>query len=914
MSSLLYRIGSFCARRARGVIALWIILLVALGATAVAWGGSLENDFSIPGSPSQQGIDTLELRFPPASGATAQLVYGAPEGEQIDDDPYRSDVDDALERVRDIDLVASVDDPFESAFSLSENGQYALVTVQFEVPFGEVPSETLDEVQEAATVEGVTLDVGGQAYTTAGAGLSPTELVGLIIAFVVLLVTFGSALAAGIPLMMAIVAVGIAFAGIFVTAALTPVSSATPSLALMIGLAVGIDYALFILSRHRYELSRGVTVREAIASATATAGSAVAFAGITVIIALTALTVANIPFLSVMGLAAAATVATAMVATLTFLPALMSVFGEKLRPKRAIANRPPSRLARTWIGVTKRHPIMTIVVASGLLLALLIPVADLRLALTDNGSEEPGTPARDTYDLIAEEFGPGYNAPLIVTADIITSTDPLGTIEAIEADLLAREGVAGITRSTPNPGADMALFRVIPEHAQGDQRTIDFVHDLRADAPAIEAENEVTDLTVTGVTAVSIDTSERLNAALIPFAIIVVGLSFLLSLLVFRSIAIPLKATFGFVLSASAAFGVVSAIYSWGWLADFLNVQAVGPVISFFPIILISVLFGLSMDYEVFLVARIREDYIRTGDATHAIDEGYRQSQSVVNAAGIIMIAVFVAFIPHGSAEVKPIAIGLAVGVFVDAFIVRMSLARSILYLLGDRAWWLPKWLDRRLPHLDVEGAAVEADLHVRETAEIEGEYAVRSADPAIDLRPGDRGWYVEPHDQTRHRFTAAIAGRSAAPEGLVVLGRAMPAGRGDARRAVALLTATPFADTVPSHESAETVVTRYLIGRGMRDRSPSRVSEILVRAGVPEARTDWTLLHKRLLDLALAEAAGVSLLVVDDLDVGLSPAHAGELERAAWASPIPTVLFAARGDSHLPHDRAELVEGAQSR
>lgn len=911
MSSLLYRLGSFCARRSRWVIAVWLVMLVALGASAVVWGGSLEDDFSIPGSPSQEGIDTLESRFPQASGATAQLVFGAPEGARIDTAPYRSEVDDALERVREVPLVADADDPFESDFSVSGDGQFALVTVQFDVPPGELSVDTLTEVQDAAAASGVTLDVGGQAYTSRGVGLSPIEAVGLVIAFLVLLVMFGSALAAGIPLVMSIVGVGISFAGILVAAALMPVSTATPSLALMIGMAVGIDYGLFILSRHRYELSQGVAVREAVARASATAGSAVTFAGVTVIIALAALSVAGIPFLQVMGLAAAATVATAMLSTLTFLPAMLSVFGERLRPKRSIANRPDSRLSRAWIGITKKHPIMTIVVTSGLLLALLIPAADLRLALTDNGSADPGTPARETYDLIAEEFGPGYNAPLIVTADIITSTDPLGTVDAIEADLLGRDGVAAVTRATPNPSADLALFRVIPEHPQGDQRTIDLVHTLREDAPGIEDEFDVSDLTVTGITAVSIDTSERLTAALLPFALIVVGLSFLLSLLVFRSIAIPLKATFGFVLSASAAFGVVSAIYSWGWFADLLHVQALGPVISFFPIMLISVLFGLSMDYEVFLVARIREEFVRSGDPIHAVDEGYRQSQAVVNAAGIIMIAVFVAFIPHGSAAVKPLAIGLAVGVFVDAFIVRMSLARSILYLLGARAWWLPRWMDRRLPALDVEGAAVEADLHVRAVAEIEGERALKCLQPPMDVRPGERGWYVEPDDLVRHRVTSAIAGRAPAPAGLVVLGHAMPAGKARARRDVVVMTSTPFCDTVEPQVSSSGVITRYLIGRGLRDRSRARVAQILHTAGVPADRRTWTELDKRRLDLALAEASGACLLIVDDLDRGLSVGDSEVLRDAASSSAIPTVVFAVRRMPSPEGEPAAVTEGA---
>lgn len=892
---MLYRLGRFCARRARWVIAVWLTALIAIGTGAALWGGTLEDDFSIPGSSSQQGIDTLEARFPQASGATAQLVYGAPDGQEISDDPHRGSVEDALDAVREVDLVADVDDPFESSDSISPDGQYALVTVQFDVGVGELPADLLSEIEVAAEADGLSLSPGGQAYSSRGVGLSAVEAVGLVIAFLVLLLTFGSALAAGIPLIMALVGVGVSFGGILIFASLAPVSTATPSLALMIGLAVGIDYGLFILSRHRSELAGGAPVAEATGRSVATAGSAVAFAGITVIIALSGLSIAGIPFLSLMGFAAAGTVGLAMLSTLTFLPALLTVFGERLRPKQPRKQKRESRLGRLWVGITKRHPITTVVVSSGLLLMLLVPAASLRLALNDNGSADPGTDARETYDLIAEEFGDGYNAPLIVTADIITSTDPLGTIDAIEADLAAMDGVAAVTRSTPNPGADLALFRLIPDHSQGDQRTIDLVHDLRDSGPDIEDEHDVSDVTVTGITAVSIDTSERLTSALIPFAIVVVGLSFLLSLLVFRSIAIPVKATLGFILSASAAFGVVSAIYSWGWLVDLLNVQATGPVISFFPIMLISVLFGLSMDYEVFLVARIREEYVRTGNAELAVDTGYRQSQTVVNAAGIIMIAVFLAFIPHGSATVKPLAIGLAVGVFVDAFIVRMSLARSILYLLGDKAWWLPRWLDRRLPHLDVEGEALESNVRVQERAAVEGEWAIHSDLPPIAVRRGERGWYVEPDDSTRHRHLAQVAGRTGPNADLVVLGQAMPAGLATARRKVALSTAETFADSVPTGVDAVGVARRYLLSHGVRATSKRRLRQLLADAGLPEQRHEWAALDERLLEVVLAEHAGVELLLIDDLDVGLSPAESTALQRFAAQTTVPTVLLAAR-------------------
>jgi RND superfamily putative drug exporter len=906
VSSLLYRLGLFVARRRRWVIAVWLVILVGVGGATVAFGGDLEDDFSIPGSSSQQGIDTLELRFPEASGASGQLVFGAPPGSRIGDEPSRSSVEDALERVRDVEHVSDVDDPFEDAASISPDGRFALVTAQFDIPNGEVTDEMRVALEEAGDPEGsVTVDFGGQIYTDRGVGLSPTEAVGVVIAFLVLLITFGSVLAAGLPLIMTLVGVGVSFGGILLTAAVMPVSTATPSLALMIGLAVGIDYGLFILSRHRRELATEVPVHEAIARSLATAGSAVTFAGATVIIALVGLTVAGIPFLGVMGLAAAGTVAMAMVSTLTFFPALLVVFGERLRPKprrkRGAAAGPntQSKLSRTWIGVTKGHPIASIVVTSGVLLLLLIPAAELRFALNDNGTADPGTQARTTYDLIAEEFGSGYNAALVVTADIISSTDPLGTVDDIEADLAAVDGVAAVTRATPNPGADLALFRVIPEHRQGDERTIDLVHTLREEAPEFESEHDVTDFTVTGITAVSIDTSERLTAALLPFGLIVAGLSFLLSMIVFRSIAIPIKATVGFALSISAAFGVVGAVYGWGWGAELLNVQATGPVISFFPIMVIGILFGLSMDYEVFLVARIREEYVRTGDAEHAIDEGYRQSQTVVNAAGIIMIAVFVAFIPEGSATLKPLAIALAVGVFVDAFVIRMTLARAVLYLLGRRAWWLPGWLDRRLPHLDVEGAALEANIRVRERAERDGERVVRSIDPPLDIAAGDFASYADPDDQRRREVTAAIAGWGPAAPGLEVLGQAMPAGRSRASRYVVRTTAESFASRVPPRVGGVGVVRRYLLSRGQLFPSRARLDEILAAAELPAERSHWSLLDQRRLDLVLADAVDAQLVIVDDIDVDVTDEESDTL--ASWAAElsVPTILIAGRAPAY---------------
>ncbi len=590
-----------------------------------------------------------------------------------------------------------------------------------------------------------------------------------------------------------------------------------------------------------------------------------------------------------------------------------------LKPKSSSAQRQPFAAAHHRA------------VLAGTVLALLvvaIPVTDLELALPDNGTSEPGTPARETFDLIADAFGPGYNAPLIVTADMITSTDPRGTVDHLADELRGLDGVATVTRATANPGADMALVRIIPESAQSDPQTHALVEEIRDAAPRIERETGVSDLVVTGVTAVSIDVSARLTAALLPFALVVVGLSFLLAMVVFRSVAIPLKATLGFVLSVGAAFGTVSAVYSWGWLTDLLNVQATGPVLSFLPIIAMGVMFGLSMDYEVFLVSRIREEYVRVGDAQQAIRVGYRDSGKVVNAAGVIMIAVFAAFVPHGSSTIKPIAIALTAGVFVDAFVVRATLARAVLVILGDRAWWMPRWLDQHIPQLDVEGAALEKAVAASRRSEQHGLAAAHVADatvtvrgrdplpvPDLTARPGEVLLLTEPDDDTRAATTALLTGRVAVVTGTVeVLGTVQPQEAARLRRMSALCAGVPFADTVPDGDLSS-VVRLFHIARGTRHHGRGGIASVVGRAEALRSlvarqprsgRLTWTTrtpvamldaFERRLLDLALADAVDARLVVVDDLDVGLPPGESAELAAAAasLAGGARTVVLASR-------------------
>jgi putative drug exporter of the RND superfamily len=801
MSSSLYRLGRLMARRAKLVLVVWLVAFVGASLLAAGAGGELQDDLTIPGTESQAGIDVLERQFPEAAGTSGQVLFVAPD----DVRDHQREIRAVLARVEAVDHVVLASDPFgkqERDLALSGDGRHALSQVQLDIPLEELDERTLEALTEAAgsVPDGSELqvDLGGSIFTETTVHLSITEVLGVVVALVVLAVTFGSLLAAGMPILTAVVGVGVAMAGILTAAAVTGISSSTPTLALMIGLAVGIDYALFIVSRHRGQLVSGMDVEESIARSSATAGSAVIFAGATVVIALSGLVVARIPFLAVMGFAAAAAVAVAVLVALSVVPALLAVAGERLRP------RPGSRAAKhavveagethtlgaRWVGLVTRVPALTVALVVVGLAVVALPAKDLALALPDNGTAPPGSTERVTYDKVTQAYGAGHNAPLLVTVDIIRSRDPLGVMDGLADDIERIEGVEAVALSTPNRKADLGIVQIIPETAQSDPATAELVREIRSRADELEQKYDVEDLLVTGHTAVAIDVSDRLGGALLPFGVVVVGLSLLLLTVVFRSIAVPVKATLGYLLSVAASFGAVAAVFEWGWLADELNVSRVGPVISFMPIILMGVLFGLAMDYEVFLVSRMREEYVHFGDAKRAIHKGFTSSARVVTAAAVIMISVFAAFVPNSDAAVKPIAFGLAVGVFVDAFLVRMTLVPAVLALLGDRAWRLPGRLDRRLPVLDVEGAGLEHHLDHEAWTRTHGTAAVRAEDARLVdehgspvfahvdtvVRPGEL-LVVRTDDRiARRALLAALAGRLDVTGGrLVVLDRVLP-------------------------------------------------------------------------------------------------------------------------------------------
>ena len=729
MASLLARLGR-AAYRHRGLVSVaWLAILGAVVALLLGLGSSFDDEFTIPGSESQDALDQLAEVSPGAAGIGAQIVFVAPDGSTVADPAVAAAIEEVVAEASQAPQVDSVISPFDSS-AISPDGRAALATVQYDVAQGELEPASLDALQEttaAASQAGLEVAVGGNAFGTTAVEIGPTELIGVVVAVLVLVLTFGSLLAAGMNLLTALVGIGVGMGALLLTSNVITLSSTAPTLALMIGLAVGIDYTLFILSRHRSQLAAGMDPEESAARAVGTAGSAVVFAGLTVVIALSGLAVVGIPFLTVMGVGAAGTVLVA----LTLLPALLGFAGNRLapRPGSRAARREAADADRTggatpsagarWTRLVTRRPLVTVLAVLAGLAVLAIPAPQLQLALPDNSTASPESPQRQAYDLISESFGPGLNGPLVV---LVADLDPATAEQSVAAITAAvggvptgtpgefRGGLDDVAYAQPNllPDGTAAIVTVIPESGPQEEATNALVADLRDLAPDLEAETGA-DLAVTGQTAVAIDVSDRLGEALLPFALVVVGLALVLLLLVFRSILVPVKAALGFLLSVGASFGAVVAVFQWGWFSDLLGVPATGPVISFLPIILMAVLFGLAMDYEVFLVSRMREAYVHGAEPREAVVTGGRHAARVVVAAALIMFSVFASFATIDDVIVKAIAFGLAVGILVDAFVVRMTLVPAVLALLGRSAWWLPRWLDRVLPDLDVEGARLGA-------------------------------------------------------------------------------------------------------------------------------------------------------------------------------------------------------------
>ncbi|MFF7280393.1 MMPL family transporter [Streptomyces griseorubiginosus] len=715
MATFLYKLGRLAFRRRHFVALMWVALLTLAGVGAASAPAAGSTSFSIPGTEAQKAFDLLEQRFPGASadGATGRLVFKAPAGEKMTDAANRATVEKTVGELGDGSEVVSVTDPFKTN-AVSKDGTVAYISVSYDAPAMELKDATRDALEKAgdqARDSGLTVEVGGDALQAAAEPGAVGEVVGLAIAAVVLVMTLGSLVAAGLPLLTAIIGVGIGVSTITALAKALDLGDTTSTLALMIGLAVGIDYALFIVSRYRGELAEGRDREEAVGRATGTAGSAVVFAGLTVVIALAGLAVVNVPMLTKMGLAAAGTVVIAVLIALTMIPALLGYAGRKVRPAGEKRGKSPEKpagkpnLGTRWASFVIRRPAAVLLLGVVGLGTIALPVSQLELGLPDDGSQPTSTTQRRAYDLLSEGFGPGFNGPLMIVVDAKDSADPKAAAAMVTDGIKDLKDVVTVTPATFNKAGDTATITVIPDSKPSSAQTEDLVHAIRDDI----ASKADADVLVTGTTAMNIDFSQKLTDALIPYLGLVVGLAFLLLIVVFRSILVPLKAALGFLLSVLAALGAVVAVFQWGWLGGLLGVEETGPIMSMMPIFMVGVVFGLAMDYEVFLVTRMREAYVHGESPSQAVVTGFKHSARVVAAAAVIMMAVFGGFISSSESMIKMIGFGLAIAVFFDAFVVRMAIVPAVLALLGRRAWWLPKWLDRALPNVDVEGEGLRA-------------------------------------------------------------------------------------------------------------------------------------------------------------------------------------------------------------
>lgn len=730
MAQFLYRLGRWSVARRKLVLAMWGALLVAGVVGAATLAGETSDAFTLPGTESQDAIDHLAKEMPGAGGGSATVVFQASEGTDLMAPDAIAAIAETVERLKTAPQVAHVTDPFEAG-SISEDSTIGFSSVAYLLPAAELEEDAklaLEQAPEVARQAGLTVEIGGDVLAeTPEQGTA--ELIGLAAAIIVLLFTFGSLIAAGLPILTALIGVGLGMTGITIATGFTDMSSTAPTLAVMLGLAVGIDYALFIVTRYRQLVATGLDAEESVARAVATAGSAVVFAGATVVIALVALVVVGIPFLTVMGAAAAGTVAIAVFIAITLLPAFLGFTQNSIDRFRVPGTRVHSGLGSDretmglrWGRFVTGRALVVLIVALCAVGVFVFPAARIEMGLPDDGSKSTATSERRAYDLLAKGFGPGFNGPLIIAADLTNADDPEVGLVVLE-EALKLDNVAAVAPAGASESGQTVIYSVIPMSAPSDPATATLVDDIRAAAKGVRADTGIV-AKVTGTAAMNIDITKKLGSALPVYGLVVVGLALVLLTIVFRSILVPIKAALGFLLSVIVSFGATVAVFQWGWLKDVIGLSQPGPIISILPILLLGVLFGLAMDYEVFLVSRIREDYVHSGDARAGIVEGVRHSSRVIMAAGLIMIVVFSAFILSHDPNMKMIGFALAVGVFADAFIVRMTIVPAVLALMGETAWKIPTWLDRLIPNVDIEGAGLTRKLA---TPEAEPAVAVES-------------------------------------------------------------------------------------------------------------------------------------------------------------------------------------------
>jgi putative drug exporter of the RND superfamily len=720
MARWLYRLGTRAVANRRRVVGVWLLAVLALVAVARTSGGEFSEEFGIPGTGSYEAQQVLEARFPEQSGGSARLVLHAPDG-RLDDPDSRAAAEVTLQAVRELPDVAIVGDPFAGlGGALSGDGSIGYADVRYERSIGDLGRDTLTELDHAVDVGrslGLDVELSGElpAYYQSPE-LGGKELVFKVgAALLIMLVAFGSVLAMGLPLGLALLGLASGAALIQLLALVVDVPSSSLLLGVMLGLGVGIDYALFIVTRHRQHLAAGMEVTESIGRAMATAGQAVVFAGVTVIIAIGGLTVAGIPAATIMGASAALVVAVMVVAAITLLPAMLGFAGEGIDRWRvpgikARTESDPDNLWARWARRVAARPWRYLIGSVVVLLLLAMPILDMRLAMPDASTAAEGSTRRAAHELLVEGFGAGFSGPLVLAVEL-PSDGGDGVLITLRDAIAADPAVAQVSPAIPNAAGDAAVLQVTPRDAPQDQSTQDLVHRLRDEVVPAALAGTDGNVHIGGTTAQHIDLTDRAAERLPWFMATIIGLSLVLLAVVFRSVWVPVKAAAMNLLSIGAGYGAVVAVFQWGWGAGLLGLDGAVPVVSMVPMIMFAVLFGLSMDYEVFLLSRTREEYLRTGDNTGSVVAGISSTARVITSAALIMIVVFMGFAMGHNIIVQQIGLGLAVAVLIDATIVRAVLVPSTMVLLGDRNWTLPGWLDRLLPHVDIEGAEAEVEL-----------------------------------------------------------------------------------------------------------------------------------------------------------------------------------------------------------
>ncbi|MGO4348792.1 MMPL family transporter [Paenibacillus sp. MCAF9] len=768
MSTFLYRLGKSAYTKPWYFIISWIAILGVVLAILGVNGIHVTSDMKIEGTESQKVLDQLSAELPEASGGQASIVFTAPKDERLDTPERLSAITKAVNDVYNLEYVINAAElAAKAGASASENaqgsapqqgdgtaqattgefppfgplivngvpvpgvmlasdGSVALFQFQFTVQQMSLPESVPDSVIDAAmSVEQTGIQALPSDSLSTKPSIGSTEAIGIAVAAVVLFMTLGSVVAAGLPLLTALMGVGISVGGAYAFSKFIHMTDLTPVLALMVGLAVGIDYSLFIVNRQRRMiLDQGLSAREAASRAVGTAGSAVFFAGLTVIIALCGMLVIGIGFLSAMALVAALAVLVNVLVALTLLPALLGLLGERIcsakaRTKSSTQSKKTAHgFALRWVTAIAKGRWLVIVAVIVILGAAALPVAKMEMGIPSGATANLDTPSRQSYDAISNGFGEGFNGPLLLVAKPKGASDKVTPelLNGLVQDLGKHENVSLVTPMGVNKNGDMAIISLIPKTGPTDAETKNLVREIRASDSSMALTYDVT-VGVTGFTAINIDMSSKLAEVFPLYVGIIVILSLIILLLVFRSIIVPLKATVGFLLSVLATFGITTAVYQWGWLHSLFGFDTGGPLLSFMPIMVTGILYGLAMDYQVFLVSSMRESYVHGHHGTESVVHGYNQASRVVVAAAVIMVSVFAGFIFAHDIMIKQIGFALAIGILIDAFFVRMALVPAVMAVFGDKAWWLPKWLDRMLPNLDVEGDKLLAELKSQESA-----------------------------------------------------------------------------------------------------------------------------------------------------------------------------------------------------